>query len=132
MAGIPFCNSLSFELTRGLCCPSSIPCQSIEANYTPVFLDFQVLQDFTTTELQPEEILERRLVRKGSKAVPQVRVKWLHLPQDSTTWEDWYVLQQRFPSLVARGQVTVPAGGPVTPSLPDVPHQRSSARVASG
>lgn len=75
-----------------------------------MFLDFQVLHDFTTTELQPEEILERRLVRKGSKAVPQVRVKWQHLPQDSTTWEDLYVLQQRFPSLVARGQATVLGG----------------------
>lgn len=79
-------------------------------NYTPVFADPKMLLDFSTTDLQPERVLERRLVKKGSKAVPQVLVKWTHLPVDSATWEDWYVLQARFPSFVACGQATA-AGG---------------------
>jgi hypothetical protein len=36
-------------------------------------------------DLQPEAILQRRLVKKGSKAIPQVLVKWRHLPEASAT-----------------------------------------------
>jgi hypothetical protein len=35
-----------------------------------------------------EVILERRLVKKGNAATPQVRVKWLGLPEEASTWED--------------------------------------------
>ena len=43
-------------------------------------------------------MLERRLVKKGNIAIPQVKVKWAGLHEDSATWEDLYVVKTRFPS----------------------------------
>jgi len=83
------------------------------ADYSPVYSDITKLITLDTATLQPEAILERRLVKKGNTAIPQVRVKWSHLPKDSATWEDFYVLQQRFPSALACGQASSPAGGGV-------------------
>lgn len=71
-------------------------------DYSPVYSDIAKLITLDTT-IQPEAILERRLVKKGNTAIPRVRVKWSHLPEDSATWEDFYVLQQRFPSMLACG-----------------------------
>jgi hypothetical protein len=42
-------------------------------DYNPVYSD------------QPESILERRLVKKGNAAIPQVRVKWVRLPESAST-----------------------------------------------
>jgi hypothetical protein len=78
---------------------------------TPTFNDITKLQDFTAVDLEPEQVLERRLVKKGNSAIPQVLIKWRHLPRNSATWEDRYVLKQRFPSSVAWGQSTSSAGG---------------------
>lgn len=39
-------------------------------NYTLVFADPKTLPDFSATDIQSEQILERRLVKKGSKVVP--------------------------------------------------------------
>jgi hypothetical protein len=55
------------------------------ADYTPVYSDFKILVDLSVKDLQPEAILQRRLVKKGSKAIPQVLVKWRHLPEASAT-----------------------------------------------
>ncbi len=45
------------------------------------------------------EILDRRLVRRGNKAITQVKVSWSNLPEDRTTWEDYWVLREQFPNL---------------------------------
>jgi hypothetical protein len=73
-----------------------------------------VLTDFSQEDLQPEAIIERRLVKKGNSAIPQVRVKWHNLFEDSTTWVDWYVLIKAFPSATSWGQDGSSAGGGVT------------------
>lgn len=83
-------------------------------NYSPVYSDITKLLNLDTATLEPVAILERRLVKKGNSAVPQVRVQWSHLPVESATWEDLYVLQKRFPSALACGQASSPAGGGVT------------------
>jgi hypothetical protein len=36
-------------------------------------------------------------VRTGNEAAPQILVKWGNLPDDAAIWEDYYVLQRRFP-----------------------------------
>jgi hypothetical protein len=41
----------------------------------------------------PVQILDRRLVRKGNAATPQVLIRWAHMPENCTTWEDYYVLK---------------------------------------
>jgi hypothetical protein len=85
-------------------------------DFTPVYTDLPVQTDFSTEVLQPESILERRLVKKGNAAVPQVRVKWVRLPDSDSTWEDWNVLVKMFPAVSAWGQAVSQAGGGVTPA----------------
>ena len=41
--------------------------------------------------------MQRRIVKKGSKVVVQLLVKWSGLLADATTWEVATVLKTRFP-----------------------------------
>lgn len=49
---------------------------------------------------QPKEIVERRLIQKGNKAVAQVLVKWKELPSELATWEDYSALKICFLSFL--------------------------------
>jgi len=95
------------------------------ANYSPIYSDVNRIVQLDTVTLQPEKILEHRLVKKGNAAIPQVRVKWSHLPEDSATWEDFHVLRQRFPASPACGQATPLAGGSVTRDAADTLEERA-------
>jgi hypothetical protein len=57
-------------------------------NYMPVYSTLPVLTDFSQAHLQLEVILERRPMKKGNPALPQVRVKWSGFPDASLTLED--------------------------------------------
>jgi hypothetical protein len=80
-------------------------------SYTPVFTSLPSLVDLSRTGIVPEEILDRRLVRKGNQAVPQVLIRWSGVPVESATWEDYYVLKKRFPDAIAWGQADSEARG---------------------
>jgi len=58
----------------------------------------------------PQTILDRRFHLRNNSSVPQVLVKWSHLPQELSTWEDEVSLRQEFPRAPAWGQA-VPRGG---------------------
>ncbi len=47
---------------------------------------------------EPEGILERRMVKKGNRAVTEVRVKWSNLPEEKATWEEYELLRRQFPA----------------------------------
>lgn len=79
-------------------------------SYTPVYHELPKLVDLLARQLQPEHVLDRRLVKKGKRAIPQVLIKWAHIPATSATWEDYYVVRQRFPEVVAWAQATLPEG----------------------
>jgi hypothetical protein len=71
-----------------------------------------------TTDLQaaaatPERVLDRRLVKKGNVAIPQVLIKWTDIPQAPATWEDYHVLRKCFLEAVAWGQAGPSAEGDV-------------------
>jgi hypothetical protein len=83
-------------------------------DHTPVFSPLPMLTDLQASESQPEAILDRRLVKKGNAAIPQVQVTWSGLPASSKTWEDYHVLKERFPEAPAWGQAGRSAGGGVT------------------
>lgn len=83
-------------------------------NYTPVFKVLPRVADLTKTDIVPVAILDRRLVRKGSHAVPQVLIQWSDVPTEAATWEDYYVVKTRFPDAIAWGQADSEAGGNVT------------------
>jgi hypothetical protein len=70
------------------------------ADYTPVYDALPVTTDLEATATMPEAVIDRRLVKKGNSAIPQVKVKWTGLPT-ATTWEDYFVVKQRFPDAPA-------------------------------
>jgi hypothetical protein len=80
-----------------------------------VLSELLVLVDFSQLHLQPETILERRLVKKGNDVVLQVCIKWQGLLEASTTWKDWYVLISKLPTVASWGQDGASVGGGVTP-----------------
>jgi hypothetical protein len=84
------------------------------SDHTPVFDSLPMTTDLEAAAAVPEEILERRLVKKGNRAIPQVRISWSGLSSSSATWEDYHVLKQRFPTAPAWGHAGSSAGGDVT------------------
>jgi hypothetical protein len=66
--------------------------------------------DLSGPGIWPEEIVDRRLVRRGNHAVPQVMIKWIGLPISSATWKDFYVDKNRFPDALSWGQASFVGG----------------------
>jgi hypothetical protein len=85
------------------------------ADYTPVYDELPVLTDLEAAAVVPATIIDRRLVKKGNAAVPQVKLTWTGLPASSATWEDYHVVKNRFPEAPAWGQAATQAGGGVVP-----------------
>ena len=79
-------------------------------DYTPVYTDLPSQVDLQASDVLPEKVLSRRLVKMGNAAVPQVLVKWSNIPEASATWEDFYVIKDRFPTALAWGQAGSSAG----------------------
>lgn len=69
--------------------------------------------------VQPQEILQSRLVRCGSKLKPQVLVSWSALPDNCHTWENLFALVNAFPAAPAWGQAGSRGGGDVTATYLD-------------
>jgi hypothetical protein len=83
-------------------------------DYTPVFSELPTLPALDCVDTAPETILDRRMMKKGNKAIVQVLIKWKHLPDETATWEDWVVLKVRFPEVLTWGQASFSPGGSVT------------------
>lgn len=98
--------------------------KSFTANYTPVYKDLPAAPNLQAAIPVPVAILQRRLVHKGNNATPQILVKWAHLPDAMATWEDYYVLKNRYPmaSLWEADQdagASSQGGANVTPPTPE-------------
>jgi hypothetical protein len=83
-------------------------------DHTPVYEELPKVTDLTAFTTEPELISDGRLVKKGNIAVPQVKIKWTGLPLSASTWEDYNVIKQRFPTCAAWGQARSQEGGDVT------------------
>jgi ribosomal protein L21E len=90
---------------------------------TAVATDLPVQVQLDTLDVEPEEILERRLCKKGNAAHVQIKVKWSSLPAHQATWEDYDVLRARFPSAPAWGQASSSGGGGVTTGQAQEPEE---------
>lgn len=55
------------------------------------------------------------MVKQGNDSVVQVLVQWESLPAEGTTWEDYDVLQRRYPQASIWGGVSSQGGENVTP-----------------
>jgi hypothetical protein len=83
-------------------------------DHTPVFNTLPVPIDLSAPGVGPEEILDRRLVKKGNASHLQILVKWTKFPAASATWEDYEVLKARFPSAPAWGHAGSSGAGTVS------------------
>lgn len=81
-----------------------------------MYTDIPAVPDLTTVAPVPVAILDRRMVRKGNAAAPQVLIQWAHVPPERATWEDYYVVKSRFPEALLWDDEQAQAGGNVTPS----------------
>lgn len=50
---------------------------------------------------QPQQILDRRMVQKGNKAIAQVLIQWENTTPEQATWEEYHSLRTRFPSFLS-------------------------------
>lgn len=60
---------------------------------------------------EPESILERRMVKRGNKAVTQVLFKWKGKDREDATWEEFWAMKKRFPTFNLRVEVVLKRGG---------------------
>jgi hypothetical protein len=58
----------------------------------------------------PVQVLDTRMVKRGSSQVAQVLVRWLELPYEMVSWEDSMALWQQFPHAPAWGQAGLQGG----------------------
>lgn len=54
-------------------------------DHTPIFSDLPEQVSLDVQNVQPEEILDRRMVKKGNKAIPQMLIKWTSIPATPAT-----------------------------------------------
>ena len=89
------------------------------SKYTLVFTTMPTPDVWQANAPQPEAILDRRMVKKGNAASTQILVQWFSLPVEYATWEDYYVLKNRFPAAPIWDQPTIQGGAIVTPPPTD-------------
>lgn len=87
-------------------------------DYSPVFAELPRTPDLTAAPLQPEAILDRRMVKKGNTSIIQVRVQWSSLSPDSATWEDYTVLRHRYPTARCWDDAASAQGGAIVTPAP--------------
>lgn len=99
-----------------------------------------VLPSDFALKLVPEQVLDTRVVPRGSTSVQQVYIKWNNLPVSLATWEDYEAIRQEYPRATAWGQAVFrggehvstmpcPASGPEVSGSPTNGPRRSSRPV---
>jgi hypothetical protein len=87
--------------------------------YTPVFSELPAVPDLAAAAVEPEAILERRMVRSGNSAATQIHVRWSGLDEAQATWEDYELLKLKFPRATLWERDRSQGGDSVTPAHPD-------------
>ena len=64
--------------------------------------------------VQPEKVVDERLIRHGGKLVSQIRVQWSGMPSNCDTWEHLFAIVDVFPLAIAWGQAVSSGGDIVT------------------
>lgn len=83
-------------------------------DHTPVCTELPVTLELDLLEVQPEEILDRRLVKRGNAALLQLRIRWSTMPKSMATWENESVLKECYPHAPVWGHPGSQGTGNVT------------------
>lgn len=78
------------------------------------------LPSVSDSSQKPENVLQRRTIRRPSGDVPQLLIKWSSWPEELATWEDEATIKLRFPEFTAWGQALSQGGENVT--IPEDPN----------
>lgn len=70
------------------------PTRGVTADTSPDIPDFQEDADL---DIEPQAVIDRRILYKDSLPITQVLVQWKHLHPDNSTWEYLPDLLQRYP-----------------------------------
>jgi hypothetical protein len=60
--------------------------KSYHADYAPKFTIMKLPPQLDLMDLEPEEVLDECLSKKGNTVVPQILVKWTGVPAEMETW----------------------------------------------
>lgn len=71
---------------------------------------------------EPESILERRMVKRGNKAITQILIKWKGESREDATWEEFWTMKEKFPTFNHRVEVVLKGEG-LSGSNPKDPSQ---------
>ena len=63
-----------------------------------VSTDFPVYNEEGEVQLQPLAVLDRRMKKKGNRAIIEVLIQWQHSNPEDAVWKELYAVQQQFPN----------------------------------
>ncbi|KAK1613841.1 hypothetical protein QYE76_019358 [Lolium multiflorum] len=95
-------------------CFHSIPKQAEPNGHTELDEWLRERVEMLPVILQPQQIIDERMIKRGSKEVPQVKVQWSGMPPSLQTWESVFAIVNEFPQAPAWGQAGTRGGGSVT------------------
>jgi hypothetical protein len=53
-------------------------------------------------KLEPEQIIEHRIIRRNKRSLIEVLIKWKGVPSEENTWENYWKLCELYPHLVGK------------------------------
>ena len=63
-----------------------------------VSTDLPVYNEEGEVQLQPLVVWDKRMKKKGNRAIMEVLIQWRHTNLKDAVWKELYVVQQQFPN----------------------------------
>ena len=63
-----------------------------------VSTDLPVYNEEGEVQLQPLVVWDKRMKKKGNRAITEVLIQWRHTNLKDVVWKELYVVQQQFPN----------------------------------
>jgi len=81
----------------------------------PAVVDLPSISDEGQIQVEPEQVVDTRWIKRGTKFIEESLVQWKSLPAEDATWEDTHLLKQQFPALHLEDKVPLMGGSIDTP-----------------
>jgi len=81
----------------------------------PAVVDLPSISDEGQIQVEPEQVVDTRWIKRGTKFIEESLVQWKSLPAKDATWEDTHLLKQQFPALHLEDKVPLMGGSIDTP-----------------